>query len=342
MLKYFRTSFIFSFVGLILAYIVASIYTDSTAGIVQYLFITVVLSILEISLSFDNAVVNAKVLETMTPVWRHRFITWGMLIAVFGMRLIFPLAIVSVMTSIGPWEALVMAAQRPKEYADIMLSSHVQISAFGGSFLLMVALRFFLDHHKDDHWIQWIENPLAKLGKLESVQIGLTVMLILIMTKLINEADQMKFLIPAIWGVVVHILVDGMSSLLKSDDGPGIDLGRASAASFIYLEVLDASFSFDGVVGAFAITSNLFIIMIGLSVGAFFVRSLTIFFVEEKTLKSFRFLEHGAFYAILTLAIMMLLGPFVHIPEWITGVSGAVLIALSIFASIQHKKKFGT
>lgn len=338
MLKYFRSSFIFSFIGLGFAFFVASVYADSKAGIIQYLFITFVLSILEISLSFDNAIVNAKVLETMTPAWRHRFITWGMLIAVFGMRLIFPLAIVCVMTWIGPWEALVMAAQRPKEYAEIMLSSHVQIAAFGGSFLLMVALGFFLDQHKDDHWIQWLEAPLAKLGKVESMQIGLTIILILVLTSLVQEAEKMKFLIPALWGVITHIVVDGISSVLESDDGVPVDLARASAASFIYLEVLDASFSFDGVVGAFAITHNLFIIMIGLSIGAFFVRSLTIYFVEEKTLKTFRFLEHGAFYAILSLAIMMLLGPFYHIPEWVTGVSGAVFIALSLVASLRHKK----
>ena len=338
MLKYFQSSFIFSFIGLGLAFVVASLYADNSAGIVQYLFITFVLSILEISLSFDNAIVNAKVLETMTPAWRHRFITWGMVIAVFGMRLIFPLAIVCVMTAIGPWDALVMAAQRPKEYAEIMLSSHVQIAAFGGSFLLMVALGFFLDQHKDDHWINWFERPLVKLGKVESVQIGVTIILILILTGIVQEGEKLKFLVPALWGVITHIIVDGISSILESDEGTPLDLGRASAASFIYLEVLDASFSFDGVVGAFAITHNLFIIMIGLSIGAFFVRSLTIYFVEEKTLKTFRFLEHGAFYAILSLAVMMLLGPFFHIPEWVTGVSGAVFILLSLVASLRHKK----
>lgn len=337
MFRYFRTSFIFSFVGLALAYVVATLYSETPAGILQYLFIAFVLSILEISLSFDNAIVNAKVLESMTPLWRHRFLTWGMLIAVFGMRLIFPLAIVSVLTAINPWEALMMAAQRPHDYAEVMLSSHVQISAFGGSFLLMVALSFFLNHHKDEHWIHWIERPLAKLGKFESVQIALTIILILVMTYFVKSEEKIKFLVPAMWGVVTHILVDGLGSVLQSEDGQVVDLGRASAASFVYLEVLDASFSFDGVVGAFAITYNLFIIMIGLSIGAFFVRSLTIYFVEEKTLKAFRFLEHGAFYAILSLAVMMMLGPFYHIPEWVTGVSGAVLIGLSILASLGTK-----
>lgn len=338
MLKYFRSSLIFSFIGLVLAYFVAVRYSSDTAGILQYLFITVVLSILEVSLSFDNAIVNAKVLETMTPQWRHRFITWGMLIAVFGMRLVFPLAIVSIMTGISPWEALLLAVQRPQEYAEIMLSSHVQISAFGGSFLLMVALNFFLDHHKDEHWISWCEKPLARLGRVHSVQIGMTLILILAISRFIDPAHELNFLVPALWGVITHVIVDGLSSLLGSEEAGHVDLGRASAASFIYLEVLDASFSFDGVVGSFAITYNLFIIMIGLSIGAFFVRSLTIYFVEEKTLKAFRYLEHGAFYAILALALMMLVGPFYHIPEWVTGVSGAVLIGLSIWASVRAAK----
>jgi hypothetical protein len=104
---------------------------------------------------------------------------------------------------------------------------------------------------------------------------------------------------------------------------------------------LDASFSFDGVVGAFAITNNLFIIMIGLGVGAMFVRSLTIMLVDKGTLSEYRYLEHGAFYAIGILAAIMFAGTIKHIPEVVTGLLGALFIALSLFSSILYNKKNG-
>jgi hypothetical protein len=96
---------------------------------------------------------------------------------------------------------------------------------------------------------------------------------------------------------------------------------------------------FDGVVGAFAITNNLFIIAIGLGVGAMFVRSLTIMLVDRGTLAEFRYLEHGAFYAIWALAAMMFLGTFRHVPEVITGLIGAVFIVLALFSSILYNRR---
>jgi hypothetical protein len=113
---------------------------------------------------------------------------------------------------------------------------------------------------------------------------------------------------------------------------------RASAASFLYLEVLDASFSFDGVIGAFALTNNLFIIAIGLGIGAMFVRSLTVMLVEKGTLASYRYLEHGAFYAIGALALLMLVGTAVEVPDALTGLIGAVFIGLSLWQSIRYNR----
>ena len=113
---------------------------------------------------------------------------------------------------------------------------------------------------------------------------------------------------------------------------------RGGLGAFIYLEVLDASFSFDGVIGAFALTTNLFIIAIGLGIGAFYVRALTIMLVERKTLGQYRYLEHGAFYAILVLAVIMYVQTLVHIPEVITGLIGAALIGLSFMSSLRYNR----
>ena len=318
---------------------VGYVYTGTWAGAFSALFLTFVLSILEISLSFDNAVVNATVLREMTPLWRHRFITWGIAIAVFGMRIVFPLAIVSLIAWINPWEAIVLAATQPDEYARIMLSSHVALAGFGGAFLLMVALRYFFDQEKKTHWFVAFEKFLVGMGKIQAIEIALCLLLFYALSRFLESPhDQVTLLVSGIFGLVTYVLVDGVSAFLKLPEEGQRNVEKASAAMFLYLEILDASFSFDGVIGAFALTNNLFIIAAGLGIGAMFVRSMTILLVEKETLNEFLYLEHGAFYAIGALASMMLLDLFVHVPEVVTGLIGAVFIGLSIWASIRQQK----
>lgn len=337
-LKYFSGSFWLTGLGLAIAVPIGYMY-GGVNGIFRTLFIVVVLSILEVSLSFDNAVVNAVVLKDMTPKWRHRFLTWGIAIAVFGMRLIFPLAIIAIVAKINPWSALMLAIQEPSEYERIMTSAHVAISAYGGTFLLMVGLKYFFDREKEVHWIKNVERFLSYLGRLEAFEIGFTIILLLLFYKLLPGEDGATFLTAGLWGLITFIAVDGIGSFLKLPTQSAIDPERASIGMFLYLEVLDASFSFDGVIGAFALTNNLFIMMIGLGIGALFVRSMTIMLVDRQTLSEYRYLEHGAFWAILALATCMYLSAMIHIPEVVTGLIGAVFIGLSFWSSIRHNKK---
>lgn len=339
-LKYFKGSIFISIIGGILAIAIGYYYSGTLSGALSALFLVTVLSILEVSLSFDNAVVNAIVLKKMSPLWQHRFLTWGMVIAVFGMRLVFPLALVGVMANINPMDALVMAATRPDEYAQIMLSAHVSIAAYGGAFLMMVALKYFFEEDKNIHWFELIEVQISRMSRMKSIEIGLTLIAIYTFSLYQQDHEKMPFMVAGIWGLITFIAVDGIGAFLKSpDDSNELDLNKASMGMFLYLEVLDASFSFDGVVGAFAVTNNLFIIMIGLGVGAMFVRSLTIMLVDKGTLSEFRFLEHGAFYAIGILSVIMFAGTVFHIPEVFTGLVGAALIGLALWSSIQYNKK---
>lgn len=336
MLRYFGGSYICTVIGLILAAFVGYFYGGTSQAAVEALFIAAVLAVLEISLSFDNAIVNASVLKDMTPVWRHRFLTWGMIIAVFGMRLVFPLVIVSVGAQINPWSALILASTKPDEYAKLMLDAHLSVSAFGGTFLLMVTLNYFYDERKDLHWIKWLERPLSKIGKVDAIEMAIALIVLVTMMKMLpTSAQQLTYLTSGMAGLITFVVVEGIGSFMELSDDGKKDVHKASAGMFLYLEVLDASFSFDGVVGAFAITHNLFIIMIGLSIGAFFVRSLTIMFVEKNALKQFAYLEHGAFYAIGVLAAIMLSDAFLHVPEWVTGLIGAVIILISFFWSVK-------
>jgi hypothetical protein len=337
--KYFSLSFVVTGLGLILAALVGWVYTGSVRGSFEAFVVAAILALLEISLSFDNAIVNAVVLREMNAKWRRRFMTWGMLIAVFGMRLLFPLLIVVIVAHVGPWEALRMATLAPDDYARLMLGAHLQISAFGGSFLMMVALKYFYDKNKQEHWIPWLEKPAVLLGRVQSIEIAVTLIFLIGITRNILPEHQLSYLLAGLAGVVTFVFVDGLSGWLESAGGPTKNAQRASAGLFLYLEVLDASFSFDGVVGAFAITHNLFIIMIGLSIGAFFVRSLTVMFVEQQTLARFLFLEHGAFYAIGALSMIMLFDPLWHIPDWFTGLIGAGIILSSLFWSVRVNPK---
>jgi uncharacterized protein len=340
-LKYFKLSFLVTGLGLVAGAALGWYYRHTGMGVASTVFIVAVLSVLEISLSFDNAVVNASVLRSMTPVWRHRFLTWGIAIAVFGMRLVFPLVVVSVVAWMNPWEALRLAALEPEEYGRILTSAQVALGAFGGAFLGMVCLKYFFDADKHVHWIVPVERQLARLGKVEAAALGVMMMALFTFSRYVPAGKAYEFLVAGIVGLVIFIAVDGIGAAMEIGEDEMNNVRRASAASFVYLEVLDASFSFDGVIGAFALTNNLFIIAIGLGVGAMYVRSLTVMMVERGTLEAYRFLEHGAFWAIGALALLMLVGTVVDVPDAITGLVGAAFIGLSIWSSIQFKRRSG-
>lgn len=336
-LKFFWGSFFVTVMGAIAAF-----YLYGFTG----LFLVAVLSVLEVSLSFDNAVVNATVLKEMDAVWRRRFLTWGILIAVFGMRIVFPVAVVSVIAMVSPWEALRIAIDNPEQYRIIMESAHVSLMGFGGAFLMLVGLDFFLNDEKEEYWIDVIERPILHIGKIKfAAEILTIVSLGVVAAFFLPEADKYSFLTSGILGVVTFTAIHKLAAFMeaKEESRNAANATKAAAKSglgmFLYLEILDASFSFDGVIAAFAITTNLFIIAIGLGIGAMFVRSLTIMLVEKNTLDEYRYLEHGAFYAIIALAIIMFIKTFYHVPEVITGLLGAGFIAIAFIHSIAAKKK---
>ena len=337
-LAYFNWAFAVTAIGLVLAAVLGWMSTGTISGLMTIFFICAILSVLEISLSFDNAIVNANVLKTMDPVWQHRFLTWGIIIAVFGMRVIFPLLVVMIAAGLGPIEAVMLAATEPQEYARIMREAHLGIAAFGGTFLLMVALNYFVDSEKDVHWLHWLEVRLSSLGALRSVEIGFVLIVVLSFGLMLEPGDSHRFIIAAVYGLVTFLVTDTLGKALDASNSGASTVAQGGLGAFLYLEVLDASFSFDGVVGAFALTQNLFIIAIGLGIGAMYVRSMTIMLVERGTLAEFRYLEHGAFYAIFILALMMYTQTLVHVPEVITGLGGAAIIGISLWSSIRWNR----
>ncbi|OIN78326.1 DUF475 domain-containing protein [Mycobacterium malmoense] len=327
-------------------------------GGLNALFLLVVLAVLEVSLSFDNAIINAAILQRMSPFWRQMFLTVGILIAVFGVRLAFPLLIVWATAGIDPVRAMELALHPPPHgalefpdgspsYEKLITRAHPQIAAFGGTFLLMLFLDFVF-HDRDIKWLKWIEVPFARIGRLGQVSVVVTgVALVLVGTRLTHSGDERATVLTAgLLGLVTYLVVNGLSRAFRPAGveaaTAGMAVGRTGLTLFLYLEVLDAAFSFDGVTGAFAITSDPIVIALGLGlVGSMFVRSITIYLVQQEALDRYVYLEHGAHWAIGVLAVIMLLSvePRFQIPEVITASVGVVFIGAALGWSVLRNRR---
>jgi len=339
-MRHFRFSFLVALLGLVLAgwwgYSQAG-----AAGALEAVGIAAILGIMEISLSFDNAIVNASILKSWDKFWQEIFLTVGMLIAVFGMRLLFPLLIVAFAADISLLDVWSLAIKHPDQYALHLTDHHAEVAVFGGMFLLLVFLNFLLDDEKELHWLGRIEGKIAAFGKVASIAVMIAIATLLLSLTMVEQSRQLAVLIAGLWGILTYVAVDVVSSILEmEEENPKIGdmIKRGGVGGFLYLEVLDASFSFDGVIGALAITKDIVIIMIGLSIGAMFVRSMTVYLVRKGTLDKFVFLEHGAHYAIGILAMIMLASMKFHIPELFTGLIGVAFILAALWSSVLYKR----
>jgi uncharacterized protein len=354
-LRIFGWSYAVTAVSLVVAFLYAG---------VEGLVLCAILGILEIPLSFDNAVVNATVLDRMSAFWQRIFLTVGIVIAVFGMRLVFPLVIVAVTAGLNPVEALTLALEQrpaddPTSYAYLLDQAYPQIAAFGGMFLFMLFLDWLFEC-REITWLSWLERPLARIGQLNRLSVLLAIVVLVVLGSTLAE-DPAVVLTAGGLGLVTYLLVNGLGEFFEqgADDeaaeeaeaepvqaGKGGPSGLAKATGkagfflFLYLEVLDAAFSFDGVIGAFAITTDPILIALGLGfIGAMFVRSLTVFLVRKGTLADYVYLEHGAHWAIGALAAILLVGIGYHVNEVVTGLIGVAFIGAAFLSSIMRNRR---
>lgn len=371
LLKTFGWSFVVTAAGLALAGVLWGWRGLAIVGI---------LSILEISLSFDNAVINAGILRKMNAFWQKIFLTVGILIAVFGMRLVFPVVIVAITAKLGPIEAVNLAITDKVQYQHLVTAAHPAIASFGGMFLLMIFLDFIFED-REHKWLAWLEKPLARMGKLDTLSI-IIALVVLLGTAMSFATDvshgggdkSATVLLSGVAGLLTYLVVGGVSGYFEDkleeaeDEGgaagaeraPGVKggtdaaptkkggkgsavglAGKAAFFMFLYLEVIDASFSFDGVIGAFAITNDIFEMALGLGIGAMYIRSLTVFLVRKGTLDDYVYLEHGAHYAIGALAIILLITIKYEINEVVTGLVGVLLIGFSFWSSVRKNRADG-
>jgi len=359
-LKHFRIDFVITAAVLVVAF-----FYDNWAGV----GLTAILIVVEIVFSFDNAAVNAKYLDRLNHFWQNMFLTVGVLVAVFGMRLVFPFVIVCLSGSISPWRALHLALEKgdphtPGTYGYILTEAHPAIAAFGGMFLLLLFLDFMFDEDREISWLTWIEKPLQRLGKLDVLSVVIAGLFLLVASETlvhqthVHTAVQMRSIVlfSGLLGIVGYLAVNGLSTMMeereaakdhefeeadaRSTTGQKVLLaGKAAFSMFLFLEVLDATFSFDGVIGAFAITPDPIIIMMGLGVGAMYVRSMTIFLVRNGTLAEYRFLENGAHWAIGALAVMLVISIRYDLGEFVIGGIGIAFILAAWASSVLANKR---
>jgi hypothetical protein len=306
----------------------------------------------------------------MSDFWQKIFLSVGIVIAVFGMRLQLPLVIVWAAAGLPPVEAFQLAMNPPPDdaayfpdgspsYETLLTDAHPLIASFGGMFLLMLFLSWLFEE-REHTWLSWLEKPLAKAGRLDAMAVLVACITLLIVSETLAE-DPETVLFSGLLGLVVYLAVNGLGTLFENPGGEGepIDFehpdavaapnksgvtklaratGKAGFFLFLYLEVLDASFSFDGVIGAFAITNDIVLMALGLGIGAMYVRSLTVYLVRQGTLDDYVYLEHGAHYAIGALAVILMVTIQYQINEIITGLVGVVLIGWSFWSSVRRNK----
>ncbi|AKK19761.1 DUF475 domain-containing protein [Candidatus Liberibacter africanus] len=341
LLYHLRWAFLITIIGILLSIAIGWQITNTLSGTISTVYLCIILGIVEISLSCDNAILNAKTLKKMCPVWQKRFLSWGILIAVFGMRIIFPIMIVCLIAKISPIEAINLAVYSPTDYLRIISESHVPISGFGGTFLMMVSLTFFLNSKKNIHWIHLLENSMSHLTKIKGIKIFLVLSFVSGISCILPRNEMYPFILSSILALIIFYGINFLENVLSTNHSPtNYVKGRYGLNLFLYLEIVDASLSFDGIISSFAITKNFFIIIIGLTIGAVYVRSMTLIILKENILNKYKYLEHGSYYSIFILSIIMFLQTIINIPEVFTGTSSALLILLSIYSSTKNNVNY--
>lgn len=324
---------------------IAALIGGFIVGGTQGLIVVALLGVLEIAVSFDNAIVNATVLARMDRFWQRMFMTVGVLIAAVGMRLVLPLAIVAVGAHLTPWSAVNLAYADPNRYHTLLMTAQPGIAAFGGLFLLMIALAFFREE-REVHWWPAMEKRLPALLGRRGVPILIALLFTVIAGGTVPAQDHTRVIAGCLIGLVcylgVHTLAGQVADRADADGAPRPRTtveGRSAFLLFVYLELLDATFSMDSVMGGFSVTLDIALITLGLAIGAGYIRALTVYVVRRGTLDEYRYLEHGAYYSIALLSVLLLWEVWRDIPDWVTAVAGGVVILLAFVTSVWVKRQ---
>jgi hypothetical protein len=282
-------------------------------NIFNLVLIVLGLCVFETISSIDNAVINADVLSTMGKRSRRWFLIWGMIFAVFVVRGLLPWLIVwATNTELGFIGSFTAAfSSDPKVVEAIEMSAPILLIG-GGVFLLFI---FF-------HWLFLEEKHFGLVGEKFIYSQGLwfyavvSILLSFIVWHSLKVNPLMAF--GAVVGSTGFFITHGFKQNAEKAEKSLMQKGNLSDISkILYLEVIDMTFSIDGVLGAFAFTLSVPLILFGNGLGAFVVRELTIRNVDK--IKKYIYLKNGAMYSIFFLGIIMVLDSFGYeIPAWLS------------------------
>lgn len=300
------------------------------------------LSLIEVSMSFDNAVVNEQKLRQMTPVWQQLFFWLGIPIAVVGMRFIIPLEIVSRIEGISLHDAYSLAVNAPEKFSASLKTAHAAIAGFGGAFLMLTALEFFTSDEKEHSWLP----GESLLGKISVVR-GLEFVAVFVAIFFAYAATHsIALVLAALGGCVVFVVMGAIKNGMEHVDSwlgqstyAAVRVLQGGLGGFLYLEVLDASFSLDGVVAAFAISKDIWVVAAGLGVGATFVRELTLWMVKTGASAKLKYLPNGAFWSILALSVSMFVSVSHELPDWFVAAMSVGFIGAAVASSLTKTKQ---
>jgi hypothetical protein len=293
------------------------------------------LALFESITSIDNAIINAEVLATMQQRARNWFLTWGILIAVFGVRGILPWFIVWIMTpGLGPWQAFTASLTGdPAALKAIQESAPVLLIGGGVFFVFLFFHWIFLEPKK---YGLPVERFIARQGAWFYAIVSIFLTAIVWFALDVNPMLAFGAVVGSTAFFITHGFkryAEDQETRLLSGKNDFSDIGK-----IIYLEVIDMTFSIDGVVGAFAFTLSVPLILIGNGFGAIVVRQLTVYGVDR--IKKYVYLKNGAMYSILILGgVMLAHGAGIHVPEWISPVATFVIVGYFFLLSWRQIRR---
>jgi hypothetical protein len=283
--------------------------------------------------SIDNAIINAEVLTTMNKKSRRWFLLWGLLFAVFVVRGLLPWLIVWIVNpSLGPVGAFTAAFNSDPRVKESIESTAPILLVGGGIFLIFL---FF-------HWL-FLEEKNFGLPRTEKFFLSkgtwfyatVSVILLIVVWLSIKQNDLMA--LGAVIGSTAFFITNGFKQNAEANEMKLLDKKRSDLSKIFYLEVIDTTFSIDGVLGAFAFTLSVPIILLGNGLGALVVRQITVGNIEK--IKKYLFLKNGAMYSILVLGVIMLLDSFsIEVPFWLSPISTFVIVG---YFFLKSKKMIG-
>jgi uncharacterized protein len=297
-------------------------------SLVESIAIVIGLIVFEVVNSVDNAIVNASVLKTMSVLWRKRFLLIGIITSVFLVRFLLPLIIVwiSVPTLSAPDLFLAFLGQSDVAAQAIELQKPL-ILMFGGVFLLFLYFHWLFLEKKEPLYIERF------LKEKHGVWFFAFVAIFLVVVMYLARSNPMVMLAAAI-GSATFFIVYGLRQTAEESERNMVagSSGLSDLSKFVYLEVLDTTFSFDGVIGAFAFTINLLLILIGIGIGAIVVRELTIKGID--TIAKYKYLKNGALTSIGFLGLFMLIESFkIELPSYVPIIVTFLVIGIAFYMS---------